>query len=116
MNNLRPLLISSAFLALTAVSAAQADPAAGSYKLAIGASTCPITLSADGKASYTAECAQGSDVARWHAKFNGLELQTASGETVAVLKAKDGAYAGTRYADGRSVVLSADGSAVALSH
>ncbi len=116
MNNLQLLMASSAF-ALAVVSAAQADPAAGSYKLAIGANTtCPITLAADGTASYAGGCAQGGDVARWQAKYNGLELQTARGETVALLKSKDGGYAGTRFADGRSLVLSADGSTVAASH
>jgi hypothetical protein len=115
MNSLRPILIASAFV-LTAVSVAQADPT-GSYKLAIGASaTCPITLAADGTAAYAADCAQGGHVARWQAKFNGVELKTASGETVAILKGKDGSYAGTRVADGRTLTLSADSSAVASTH
>ena len=51
MTNLRSLLIASAALALSAVSA-QADSAAGAYKLAIGANaTCAINLSADGSAA-----------------------------------------------------------------
>ena len=66
--------------------------------------------------SYTGDCAQGGDVARWQAKFNGVELKTARGETVAVLKGKDGAYTGTRFEDGRTLTLSADGAAVASSH
>jgi Protease inhibitor Inh len=116
MNSLRNTLIASTF-ALVAVSAAQADPAAGAYKLAIGASaTCPITLAADGTAAYAADCAQGGHVARWQAKFNGVELKTASGETIAILKGKDGSYAGTRVADGRSLTLSADSSTVASTH
>jgi hypothetical protein len=115
MNGLKLLLTSSA-LVLAAVSVAQADPA-GSYKLAIGANaTCIITLAADGSASYTGDCAQGGDVARWQAKFNGVELKTARGETVALLKGKDGAYTGTRFEDGRTLTLSADGAAVASSH
>jgi hypothetical protein len=115
MTKLRPFLIASAF-ALVAVSAAQADPA-GSYKLAIGANvTCPITLASDGTAAYAADCAQGGRVARWQAKYNGVELKTASGETVAILKGKDGSYAGTRVADGRTLTLNADGSAVASTH
>ena len=115
MNSPRSLLIASTF-ALVAVSAAQADPAAGTYKLAIGANaTCPITLAADGTAAYPADCAQGGRVARWQAKYNGVELKTASGETVAILKGKDGSYAGTRVADGRALTLSAD-SAVASTH
>ena len=36
-----------------------------------------------------------------------------SGETVALLKGKDGTYTGTRFEDGRTLTLSADGAAVA---
>lgn len=116
MTSLRTLLIASAALALTAVSA-QAGTPAGSYKLAIGANaTCAITLAEDGSATYAGDCAQGSGVARWQAKYNGVELKTAGGETVAVLKGKDGAYSGTRFQDGRTLTLSADGSAVASTH
>jgi len=113
MTSFRSLLIASAALVASAVSA-QADGAAGSYKLAIGANTtCAITLQADGSASYTGDCAQGNEVARWQAKYNGVELKTAGGETVALLKGKDGSYKGTRFADGRALTLSADSSAVA---
>jgi hypothetical protein len=115
MTSLRSLLIASAALAFTAVSA-QADPAAGSYKLAIGGSTCAINLAADGSAAYAGDCAQGAGVARWQAKFNGVELKTAGGETVALLKGKDGSYTGTRFEDGRALTLSADGNAVASTH
>jgi hypothetical protein len=116
MTNLRSLLIASAALALSAVSA-QADSAAGSYKLAIGANaTCAINLAADGSAAYTGDCAQGSGVTRWLAKYNGVELKTASGETVALLKGKAGTYTGTRFEDGRTLTLSADGNAVASTH
>ncbi len=115
MTSFRSFLTASAILLATAVSA-QADPAAGSYKLAIGANTtCAITLAADGSATYAGDCAQGSGVARWQAKFNGVELKTAGGETVALLKGKDGAYAGTRFEDGRALTLSAD-SSVASTH
>jgi hypothetical protein len=116
MTNFRTLLTVSA-LALTAVSAAHAaDATAGSYKLAIGANvTCPVTLAADGSTSFAADCAQGAGVAKWQAKFHAVELKTASGETVALLRGKDGSYTGTRFTDGRSLSLSAD-SAVASSH
>jgi len=116
MNSLRLLLISSA-LAFVAVSAAQADPA-GSYKLAVGAkATCALTLVADGTATFTGACDQGADVARWQAKSSGVELKKASGETVAMLKGKDGSYTGTRFEDGRTLTLSADGgAAVASTH
>jgi hypothetical protein len=116
MNSLRTLLTTSALI-FVAVSTAQADAAAGSYKLAIGANaSCPITLADNGTATYTADCAQGGHVARWQAKYNGVELDTASGETVAILKGKDGSYAGTRVADGRTLTLSTDSSAVASNH
>ncbi|HTT98600.1 MAG TPA: AprI/Inh family metalloprotease inhibitor [Rhizomicrobium sp.] len=116
MTSLRPLLIASAF-ALTAVSAAHAaDATAGTYKLAFGASTtCPVTLAADGTATFAADCTQGAHVAKWQAKFHAVELQTASGETVALLHGKDGSYSGTRYADGRALTLVSD-SAVASTH
>jgi hypothetical protein len=116
MSSLRTLLIASS-LVFAAVSAAQADPAAGSYKLAIGSNaTCEITLAADGSATYTADCAQGAGVAKWQAKYNGVELKTASGETVAILKGKNGSFAGARFADGRSLTLSPDTSAIASNH
>jgi Protease inhibitor Inh len=117
MNSLK-LLTATAALTLAAFTTAQAGaPVAGSYKLAIGANaTCALTLAADGTAAYAADCAQGSHVARWQAKFNGVVLETQSGEAVAILTEKDGAYAGTRADDGRKLVLSADGNAVASSH
>jgi Protease inhibitor Inh len=116
MNNLKLLFISSTTLALITFSAAQADPA-GSYKLAIGAkATCAITLAADGTATYTGACDQGAEVARWQAKASGVELKKASGETVAVLKGKDGAYTGTRFEDGRTLTLNADSAALASTH
>jgi hypothetical protein len=116
MTNLRPLLIASAF-ALTAVSAAHAaDASAGAYKLAIGANAiCPVTLAADGSASFAADCAQVAGVAKWQAKFHAVELKTANGETVALLHGKDGTYTGTRFADGRALTLNAD-AAVASTH
>ncbi|HVU21386.1 MAG TPA: AprI/Inh family metalloprotease inhibitor [Rhizomicrobium sp.] len=116
MTSFRPLLIASAF-ALSAVSAAQAGEAtAGAYKLAIGSNTtCAITLAADGSTAYASDCAQGAGVAKWQARFNGVELKTARGETVALLKGKDGSYTGTRFEDGRALTLSSD-SAVASTH
>jgi len=115
MTTFRTLLTASA-LAFVAISAAQADPA-GAYKLAIGATaSCPITLAADGTAAFSGDCAYGGNVSRWQAKANGVELKTASGETVAILSGKDGSYAGKRFADGRALKLDADAAAVASSH
>jgi len=92
-----------------AAGAAQAQPAdvSGAWKLAIGASTvCPLTLSADGTAAYTADCDSGDRVARWRAAADKLELKTASGETVGILYVKGETYAGKRFADGRTLTLS----------
>jgi hypothetical protein len=100
-------ILLGAFVALGLIGAAHADTLAGSYKLAVGtATTCAITLADDGTASYTGDCSAGAGVARWQAKYNGVELQTASGETVGILKAKGDAYAGTRFSDGRPLTLS----------
>ena len=116
MTKVRPLLITGALLALSAFSAAQADPAAGTYQLKIGhAASCPVTLAADGSATISGDCTHDAQVARWQARYNGIELDTASGETVAVLKSSDGAYAGKTFADGRPVTLTSD-STVAASH
>ena len=99
-------ILLGAALALVLVGAAQADTLAGSYKLAVGSSAaCAINLADDGTTSYAGDCSAGTGVARWQAKYNGVELKTASGETVGILKAKDGSYAGTRFSDGRALVL-----------
>ena len=112
MTKFRTFLIASAALTLAAASA-QAAAAPGAYKLAAGSTTCTVTLAADGTAA-AAGCADG--VARWQARYYGVELQTASGETVAILRGKDGTYAGTRVSDGRALTLNADGAAVASTH
>ncbi|MBV8976486.1 MAG: AprI/Inh family metalloprotease inhibitor [Alphaproteobacteria bacterium] len=114
MTSIRSLLIASAALALSAASV-QAAAAPGAYKLAGAGASCTITLAADGTAAAN-DCAQASGVARWQAKYNGVELQTASGETVAILRGKDGSYTGARFSDGRALTLSADGAAVASTH
>ena len=109
MKTIRTLLFTS-FAVAASVAAAQAQPApdlSGNWKLAIGANTvCPLTLSADGSAAYTADCAQGDRVAHWRAAADKLELRTASGETVGVLYVKGDTYAGKRFADGRTLILS----------
>lgn len=106
MNTLRTLFVASIALGLTGFSAANAAaPMAGAYKLAIGTTSCPITLAADGTAAYSGDCASGGGVARWHAGFNKVELQTAGGDLVGVLTVKGDSYAGTRVSDGRMLVL-----------
>ena len=106
MKAIRTILFSSILL----TAGAQAQPApdvSGAWKLAIGANlVCPLTLAPDGTASFTADCAGGGGVARWYASADKLELRTASGETVGVLRGKDGGYAGKRFTDGRVLLLS----------
>jgi len=109
MTKIRTLLFASLAVAAS-FAAAQADPAtdvAGAWKLAIGgAEACPLTLVADGTVNFTADCAKESRVARWRVCADKLELKTASGETVGMLRAQDGNYTGKRFADGRTILLS----------
>jgi Protease inhibitor Inh len=108
MKPLRTLLFTSIAFAIAAV-AAQAQPTpdvAGSWKLAIGNNTvCPLTLAPDGTAT-PADCAAGDRIARWDVAVNKLELRTASGEMVGILLPKGESYAGKRFSDGRTLVLS----------
>ncbi len=100
MTAIRNLIV---FAALTA--AAQAGDVEGTWKLAIGAQApCPLILVAGG--TVTTDCATGNRVARWRASADKLELRTASGETVGILTAKDGGYAGKSFSDGKTLVLS----------
>jgi hypothetical protein len=93
-------------LALAGFSAAaQAETAEGNWKLAAGTeASCTLMLAADGTA--TSDCATGNRVARWKVKADKLELRTMSGETIGILTAKDGTYAGRRFSDGRTLLLS----------
>lgn len=100
MTAIRNLIVFTAFAA-----AAQAADVEGTWKLAVGAQApCPLVLVADG--TVTTDCATGNRVARWRAQADKLELRTASGETVGILTAKDGSYAGKRFSDGKTLVLS----------
>lgn len=100
MTAIRNLIVFAAFAAT-----AQAADLEGSWKLAVGAQPpCALALAADGTA--TTDCATGNRVARWRASADKLELRTASGETVGILTAKDGSYAGKRFSDGKTLVLS----------
>ena len=107
MTNLRHLVALSAFLALSAYGVAQAQGVlAGDYKLAVGHSQpCAFTLAADGTTKSGTDCTSATDVTHWRPTATGLQLQDNSGATVAVLKAKDGAYEGTTFADSHEVVL-----------
>ncbi len=109
MNRNRTLLLTS-FAIAASFSMVQAQPAtdvSGAWKLAIGASeACPLTLMADGSVTSTADCARDTRVAQWHAIADKIELKTAAGETVGVLRAHDSNYTGKRFEDGRMLVLS----------
>lgn len=97
-------LMALALLAFWASSARAAD-VTGSWKLAVGsAPPCAITLNADGSA--TGDCATGNRVARWRVAADKLELRTASGETVGILTAKDGGFAGKKFSNGKTLALS----------
>ncbi len=104
MMNSRISLVSFIF-ALTASGAFAQPSLEGSWKFALGKkSPCQIGMSADGTVTPAPDCPAG--IARWKGTANGVQLQTASGETFAVLKAKGAAYEGTAVADMRAVSLS----------
>ncbi len=104
MTRLRALLFAPVVLAgFTGL--ALAEDVEGNWKLTAGAAEpCELVLAPDGLATGT--CATGNRVARWKARADKLELRTASGETIGILTAKDGTYAGKRVSDGRTLVLS----------
>ena len=106
MTTYRTLLFTSLSVAfLSAATWAATPDLTGQWKMAIGANTvCGIVLAPDGTA--TCDCATGDRVARWRAMADKLELRSASGEVVGVLYARDGSFAGKRFSDGRTLVLS----------
>ncbi len=100
------MTIARALIALAVLTtAALAATVEGDWKLAVGARPpCTLTQAADGEG--TGDCAPGNRGARGGAAAAKLELRTASGETVGILTAKDGGYAGKRFSDGKAMVLS----------
>ena len=81
------------------------DSVEGNWKLALGhRAPCEISMTADGDITGASDCSV--PVARWKATSDGVQLQTASGETYALLKAKAGTLEGTTFADMRRVTLS----------
>jgi hypothetical protein len=100
------VLLTAATLAVALPSLALAQGSLeGDWKLALGKKApCAVSMSADGAVTAAADCPV--NVARWKGTSNGVQLQTASGETFAVLKARDGAFQGTTFADARTVTLS----------
>ncbi len=106
-----------------AVQSAQAAPVAGSWKVAIGTSESPCTVTLNTGASDeagTAEAAAGcpaaaTKIARWSAAPGKLTLKSANGETIALLTSEGATYVGKQFADSRKVVLSPAVSSVAQS-
>jgi hypothetical protein len=77
----------------------------GNWKFTLGKKPpCIVSMTADGGITPAADCPAA--IAHWKGTANGLQLQTASGETYAVLKSKGEAFEGTTFADLRSVELS----------
>jgi hypothetical protein len=112
-------LLASAFLAGTV--AAQAAPVTGSWKVAIGTSAepCTVTLAPGeaedaGTASAEAACSAAAQrIARWSATPGKLTLKSANGETIVALTADGTTYTGRQFADSRKVVLTPANSSVA---
>jgi hypothetical protein len=102
-----------AAVALASISLAHADPAVtGAWKLSVGQNDdpCVVTLAADpgldtaGAASATGDC-NGVTFERWKVSGKSLVLKQNNDTVIALLHARDGAYEGKEFSDGRSVAL-----------
>ena len=100
------LLFSAALLAASLPSLALAQGSLeGNWKLALGKKTpCDVSMTVDGAVTPAADCS--APIAHWKGTSNGIQLQTASGETFAVLKPKGEQFVGATIADTRTVTLS----------
>jgi Protease inhibitor Inh len=104
-----------ALVAFSTVALARADEAVtGVWKLSVGENDAPCTLTlasdtamdSSGVATPSGDCAGGlNEIGRWKSTNSGLQLFSPSGDMVAWLKAKDGAYEGSRLSDGRKLAL-----------
>lgn len=104
-----------ALLALSTVALASAEqPVTGVWKLSVGENDapCTLTLARDpdvgtaGTASPSSDCFSGLNaIGRWKATATGLQLFSPSGDMVAWLKEKNGAFEGTRLSDGKKLAL-----------
>jgi hypothetical protein len=98
------LLFAAFTLSLPSLALAQ-DSLEGDWKLALGKKApCAVSMNADGTVAAAPDCP--APIARWKGTANGVQLQTASGETFAVLKAKQGVFQGVSVSDARTVTLS----------
>ena len=99
MRVLAPALLLSSLLPALAQGSLE-----GNWKLALGKKTpCDVSMTADGAVTPGTDCP--SEIAKWKSTSNGVQLQTASGATYAVLKPKGSSFEGTTFADSRSVTL-----------
>ncbi|MGH6876213.1 MAG: AprI/Inh family metalloprotease inhibitor [Rhizomicrobium sp.] len=104
-----------ALLAFSTVALASAEqPVTGTWKLSVGENDapCTLTLASDsmigtaGVASPSPDCAGGLNaIGRWKATASGLQLFSPSGDMVAWLKEKNGAFQGSRLSDGKKLAL-----------
>lgn len=114
MTRLSALAI-GALVAFSTVAFARAgEPVTGVWKLSVGVNDapCTLTLAADesaptaGNVTAGADCVGGLDsIGRWKATPNGLQLFSPSGDMIAWLKDKNGAYQGPRLSDGQKLAL-----------
>lgn len=115
MNRLTAFVL-GAGLALASIGIAYADDAVtGAWKLTVGASAspCTLTLSPDATGTAGAIASSGTDcpsglhgVTAWKLEGNGIQLYAGTGDLVAWLKPNGASYVGTRFADGRKLALS----------
>lgn len=102
-------------LALATIASAHAQSTVdGAWKLAVGVSDAPCTLTLTSDASGTAgtvaegeNCPGGlNTIATYKVTGNGIQLYAGTGDLLAWLKPKDGSFVGMRYADSRKLTLS----------
>ena len=80
--------------------------ASGTYKLTVGSNApCDLAITDTGSVTQAADCATGTNIAKWSATAGGYEFTTASGELYAVLKPHGSALEGVSFASQRKLVL-----------
>ena len=85
-----------------------ADAVTGAWKLTVGTtdSPCTLTLADGGAVTNSGDCTNGGDaVGHWKTVGPTLQLLSNSEELVAYLKPKGDTYEGKRVADNRPVTL-----------
>lgn len=114
MTKLSALAIGALIAFSTVAFAGAEEPVTGVWKLSVGENDAPCTLtlvtdstvSTAGTATPSSDCTRGLDsIGRWKSTPAGLQLYSPSGDMVAWLKEKNGAYEGSRLSDGRKLAL-----------